>query len=109
MNKLQLEAVNTTSTISAMRIAFLWIIKTIIFISIVTIIAIIAFTYFEKPFNYLGGIVGLITALGVVAFGGKAVQSFSEKTPVTNSVDLTTGSAVQSLIQKIAKTEEIQK
>jgi hypothetical protein len=77
MNKLEKDAVQTDSKVSAMRIAFFWMIKYIIILSSIVAIAAIAFAFLGKPFP-LGAFIGLIGVLGTVAFGGKAAQSFSE-------------------------------
>jgi hypothetical protein len=78
MTDLEKEAIKTNSTISSMRLGFFYIIKTIVFISIISILALIVCSIFKLPFDMVG-VVALITALGVVAFGGKSVQSKYEK------------------------------
>lgn len=85
MTKLEKEAVNTDSKISSMRIAFFYIIKLIMVIASLTVGAKFIFVYLDKPFD-ITGIVALITALGVVAFGGKAAQSFSEPTALISKI-----------------------
>jgi len=77
MSSNQKEAIKTDSKVSAMRIAFFWMIKYIIILSAVVGIAAIVFAWVGKPFP-LGEFIGLIGVLGTVAFGGKAAQSFSE-------------------------------
>jgi xanthosine utilization system XapX-like protein len=77
MNKLEKDAIQTDSKISAMRIAFLWMIKYIIILSSIVAIAAIIFALLGKPFP-LGAFIGLIGVLGTIAFGGKAAQSFGE-------------------------------
>lgn len=84
MNSLEKEAVKVESNISAMRIAFFRIIKVIIFIAIVAILALLVFTYLGKTFDMMA-VVALIGVLGTVAFGGKALQSFSES-PVNQKI-----------------------
>ncbi len=77
MNTMEKEAVQVYSKVSSMRIAFFKIIKTIIFISIISVFSFVGLSYLGKPFD-MSGIVALIGILATVAFGGKAVQSFSE-------------------------------
>ena len=71
------EAVKTDSKISAMRVAFFWMIKVIIGISIVVTAAKLVFVYLGKDFD-ITPFIYLVSALSVVAFGGKVGQSFSE-------------------------------
>lgn len=78
MTKIDKEAIQTDSKVSAMRVAFIRIIWVIITIAFFSMAAKFFFAYLEKPFD-LNGIVALIGVLGTVAFGGKAIQSFSEK------------------------------
>lgn len=79
------DAINTDSKISSMRIAFFYMIKLIIILSSATVAAKFVFSYLEKPFD-LTGIVALIAALGVVAFGGKAAQAFSEPSNLVSNI-----------------------
>lgn len=94
MNKIDKEAIKTDSTVSAMRIAFFRVIATIIGLSLLTVVAKIALSYKNIPFD-ITGIVALIGVLGTVAFGGKAAQSFSEK-PTTNPIQ----SVLSSILPK---------
>lgn len=79
MSKVEQEAIKTDSSISSMRVSFFWIIKTIIVISAGTVIAKIGLAFYNPSYVFdMTGIVALVTALGVVAFGGKSIQSFGE-------------------------------
>ena len=71
------EAIKTDSKISAMRVVFFRMSNLIIIISSVVTVAKLVFTYLGIAFD-ITPFVYLVSALGVVAFGGKAVQSFSE-------------------------------
>ena len=72
-----------------MRVVFIWMSKVIIGISITVTLAKLIFSYFKIEFD-ITPFVYLISALGVVAFGGKAAQSFSEKGSTT-SMDIPQG------------------
>ena len=86
-----------------MRIAFFWMIRVIIAISIVTVIGAFIFSWVGKQFPF-SGIVALIGVLGTVAFGGKAVQSFSEKNET--SVSQTITNTIARIIPKVSGSEE---
>lgn len=79
----QAEYTKTNSIYSAMRLAFLWVIKFWIILSSVIVFAIIGTTilssFITKPIVLpVGALLGTIATIGGVAFGGKALQSFSE-------------------------------
>ena len=86
MEKIPLsEYAKTTSIHSAMRLAFLWIVKLTIGLAIFTMISIVAAavvnTFITKQITLpIAGMLGLVGSIATVAFGGKALQSFSEPT-----------------------------
>lgn len=87
MIKIEQEAIKTDSNISSMRIAFFRIIWVIIGIAIVSVLAKIGLAFYNPTTIFdMSGITSLITALGLVAFGGKSIQSFSENGPITNPI-----------------------
>ena len=96
------EAIKTDSTISAMRVAFFWMIKFIIIITTFVAISAVVFAWMDKQFP-LGSFIGLIGVLGTVAFGGKAAQSFSKQTPLS----VTTMTKVNTIQPKVSGSAEI--
>jgi|SRR5208337_1309151 len=77
------EYTKTNSIYSSMRLVFLKVVKFWIVISSCIVFAIIgcsiANSFLEKPIQLpVTALVGVIGAIGTVAFGGKALQSFSE-------------------------------
>ena len=103
MSKLTQEAIKIDSKISSMRIAFFWMIRVIIIIAVLSVIGSLLFSWVGKQFQ-LSGIVALIGVLGTVAFGGKAVQSFSEKNET--SVSQTITNTIAKIIPKVSGSEE---
>ncbi len=103
MSKLTLEAIKIDSKVSSMRIAFFWMIKVIIMIAVLSVIGSLVFSWLGKPFQ-LSGIVALIGVLGTVAFGGKAAQSFSEKSEVPLSQTIT--STITKIVPKVSGSQE---
>jgi hypothetical protein len=81
----EVEYTKTNSIYSAMRLAFIWVVKFWLISTGVIILSLIgcsianAVFNFEKPITLpVGPLVGLVATVGGVAFGGKALQSFSE-------------------------------
>jgi hypothetical protein len=78
------EYTKTNSIHSAMRLAFLWMVKLTIGLAIFTAVSIvgtaIANAFITKQITLpIAGMIGLVGSIATVAFGGKALQSFSEK------------------------------
>jgi hypothetical protein len=80
------EYTKTNSIYSSIRLAFLWVVKYWIILGACLVFVIIAAAFINglrpKDSNQIvipvGGLAGIYGSIGVAAFGGKALQSFSE-------------------------------
>jgi len=61
-----------------MRLAFFWVVRTALVLSVVSPFLYLVAVLFDKNFS-LAAVVALVATLLTTAFGGKSVQSFSEK------------------------------
>ncbi len=77
------EYLKTDSNLSSMRLGFFWTIRVALAIAILTPMLAFAAVMFGKVFD-VAAIVALVALLLTTAFGGKSIQSFSEKEPPTN-------------------------
>jgi len=72
------EFLMTDSNLSSMRLAFFWVVRTALVLSVVSPFLYLVAVLFDKNFS-LAAVVALVATLLTTAFGGKSVQSFSEK------------------------------
>ena len=79
------EYTKTDSKFSSMRLAFIWVVKFWLISTAVILFSLIGCSIANAAFNLekpialpVGPLVGLVATIGGVAFGGKALQSFSE-------------------------------
>lgn len=77
------EYTKTNSIYSSMRLAFLKVVRFWIILTFVIVLSIIgtaiASSFTTKPIVLpVAALIGVIATVGTIAFGGKAIQSFSE-------------------------------
>jgi hypothetical protein len=99
------EYTKTDSQYSAMRLGFFWMVKTDIIIAVISVIAIVVAGLLDKHIDATS-LVAIITALGVSAFGGKALQSRAEslESQGNDQTDKITD-VITNLIQTKSQTE----
>ena len=74
------ELLDMNSSISSMRWAFVLTVKVALLISVLAVIGVVTAAILGKTLD-ISAIIALVVGLLTVAFGGKSVQSFSEKKP----------------------------
>jgi hypothetical protein len=99
----EVEYTKTDSKYSSMRLAFFWMVKTLITISVTSVIAIVVFSALGLKLD-AASLIAIIASLGVTTFGGKALQSRAEtigdaSTAQTDKITQTLQSTLTSFAQ----------